>query len=215
MTDFNVPEGGAHEDAAQSQSIMTQLGGSGGDDFDVTSASAPNKTLPLQAIAIGLVLVIAAGALFLMRREGTRAGMRFDDIRIVVPPDTTIQKVANEEEILDALAQTGLPNQVPVENIHQNPFALGDGDPVDTGPVRPVGNPEEIAAERRRVQIQEAIGRIDVQSIMNGRVPIAKINGKLYKVGDVIDNLLRVERIDGRSAYFSVDDKVFEVQMGN
>ncbi|MFG0286493.1 MAG: hypothetical protein ACF8R7_18925 [Phycisphaerales bacterium JB039] len=217
MTDFNMPEDGAHDEAAQSQSIMTQLSGGsgGGDDFDVATASAPKKTLPLQAMAVGLVLIVAAGALFLMRREGTKVGIEWDSAPLViVPPETKGQKLENEDEILAALAETGPPDQIPAENIKNDPFILVDGQ-TETRAAGPVTDPSKAAIERRRVEIQAAVGRVHVQSIILGRVPIAKINGKLLRVGDVVEEFLRITRIEDRTVFLTVDGQVFEVTMAN
>ena len=73
MTDFDPNEPQATEGAGQS-AIMSQLSGGGG-EFDVATATAPKRTLPLQAISVGVVLIIAAVTLMLMRQQGTRAGI--------------------------------------------------------------------------------------------------------------------------------------------
>ncbi len=220
MTDFDLP-GEADQDTAQSQSLLAQIGGAsgggadaGGGEFDVTTATAPKKTLPLQAIAVGLVLLIAAGALFLMRRQGTRAGIDFGNIVVVLPPERNFETIENEQEILQALAQTGPRGEAP-EQIEQDPFMLVKGVP-DQGGSRPLGaDPTKVAQERRRVEIQSALGQLHLESVILGRVPIAKISGKLVRTGDMIDELFRVDRIEGRSVFLSVDGVEYEMTMAN
>jgi hypothetical protein len=105
---------------------------------------------------------------------------------------------------------------VPKEQVRGDVFQL-DKNPQDTGTTTAFLDPGKVAAERRRVEIQEWLGRLNVESVMHGRVPIAKISGKLYRVGDALggkeDNLFTVARIQDRSVYLSVDQKEFELSM--
>src|SRR5690606_14270538 len=182
-------------------------GETGAEEFDLTMASAPRRSLPLQAMAVGLVLVVAAGSLFLMRRQGTRAGIDFSSTPVVSTIDTSIQKVENEEEILAALQSTGPPDQVPKEQVSQNPFELVDGSSRHPGPVT---DPGKYAEERRRVEIQEALGKLQVESVMHGKVPIAKISGKIFRVGDTVGGIFAIARIEGRSVFLTADGHEYE-----
>lgn len=216
MTDFNLNDAASGDDASQTNSIVSQLhGGSGGqkgpEEFDLTMASSPSRALPLQAMAVGLVLVIAAGSLFLMRRQGTRAGIDFSNTTVISTMDTTIEKVENEDEILAALRTTGPPEQIPSEQVSDSPFKINK---LADGGSGPVGmDPGKVAAERRRVQIQEALGKVEVESVMHGRIPIAKISGKVCRVGDSIGGVFVIDRIEGRSVFLTADGNEYEVSM--
>lgn len=216
MTDFNLNDPAPGDDARQTNAIVSQLHGAGGqqggEEFDLTMATGTSRSLPLQAMAVGLVLIVAAGSLFLMRRQGTRAGIDFSNTNVVTAVDTSIKKVENEKEILAAL-ETRPPEQVPKEKVPDSPFRINKlGDSGDSGSRGGV-DPARYAEERRRVEIQEALGKLQVESVMHGRVPIAKISGKLFRVGDSVGGLFTLERIEDRSVFLAVDDKEYELSM--
>jgi hypothetical protein len=215
MTEFNITEPTAGDDAARTNSIVSQLHGGGGEgagEFDLTLASAPKKSLPLQAMSVGLVLLVGAGSLYLMRRQGTRAGIDFNAATIVSTLDTTVEKIENEDEILRGL-EPRPPEQVPKEQVPDGPFKINKHGASDAGATTAFMDPAKVAAERRRVEIQEILGRLQVESVMHGRIPIAKISGKFFRVGDKVADLFVVGRIEDRSVFLTVDDKEYELSM--
>lgn len=217
MTDFDLNKAGPDE-AAETNAIISQIhggggGGEGAEEFDLTMATAPKKALPLQAIAVGLVLVVGAGALYLMRQQGMRAGIDFSNTTIVSAPTTGIQKIENEEEILSALNDPP-PEQVPRERVPGNVFKI-DKLAESSQPSRVPGDSRQLAEERRRVEIQSALGKLQVESVMHGRIPIAKISGKLFRAGDKVGDLFILDRIEDRSVFLTVDDEEFELSMIN
>lgn len=219
MTDFDLNKATAGGDeATETNTIISQLhggGGGGGEDageFDLTMASAAKKSLPLQAIAVGLVLVVGAGSLYLMRQQGMRAGIDFSNTTIVSAPETGIQRIDNEEEILSALNDPP-PEQVPKEMVPGGVFRinkLGEGSRAATGSL---ADPIEAAKERRRVEIQSALGKLQVESVMHGRTPIAKISGKLFRVNDEVGGIFVLDRIEDRTVILTVDGNEHKLSM--
>lgn len=219
MTEFNAGDSPGPGQGADSSSIMSQLHGAGGGDageFDLTTASAPGRSLPLQAISVGLVLLVGAGSLYLMRRAGTRAGIDFNTTVVVSAVDTTIKKLDNEDEILGRLAEAP-PEQVPKDQVPKNVFEIDRLGAETKTPILGNRDPAEIRRELRRVEIKEALGRLQVESVMHGRVPIAKISGKLYRVGDPIGgkegDLFTIARIEDRTVHLTVDGEEHDLSM--
>src|SRR5690606_16882263 len=221
MTDFNLSDPPGNDAATETNTIVSQLhGGGGGDDeFDLTLATPTKKALPLQAISVGLVLLVGAGSLYLMRRAGTRAGIDFSTTEVINPHDTTIEKFDNEEEIPRAL-EPRMPEQVPKDQVRGDVFQIAKDGSGDTGTATPFMDPAKVAAERLRVETQEALGRLQVESVMHGRIPIAKISGKLYRIDDTLGGkdgkLFTVVRIEDRSVFLqTVNQQEFELSMVN
>lgn len=52
--------------------------------------------------------------------------------------------------------------------------------------LRPPPEPDPVAVERRR-QINYTAAKLRVKTVMGGRNPLANVNGRIYRVGDVIE----------------------------
>ena len=77
-----------------------------------------------------------------------------------------------------------------------------------------------LAAEQRRLEqeertamLQGEVARYIVQSVIGGRVPVARINGQPVTVGKMLGSFEVVE-ISGQSVYIRADDLVYELPMG-
>ncbi len=220
--------GGGGEDGSQTGSLLADLRGGDrlpGDAVGALSASSKTR-IPMQTIIIVVVMIAGAMALYGMRRYGMGAGMTFQTPLVQYDPNALAKFApAEEKRVLAALESSGAPVQVPVEAIQKNPFQLVLG-PALTQITTDLGPSLDREAERRRVEelaraaereklLTDAVGRLRVNGVIGGRVPLARVNGKLYRTGDVIQGLLTVESIDAmtRSVHLRADDKEFVISM--
>ena len=63
--------------------------------------------------------------------------------------------------------------------------------------------------------IQQTIDGLKIQSIMGGRVPLAKISNETYTVGDIVAELFKIVAIEGRTVTLvTADGEEFQLTLG-
>ena len=165
-----------------------------------------------------LILLGAAGGIFVMRTIGLGAASVLAAIVVDYDP-SEFTKGPGDPAVLDELARSRMAVQVPSEVFEHDPFYLGDGEEVavDEGPVRE-REPELSAEERARraleQRVQTAVGEVNVQSVMGGRIKLAKVNGRMVRVGDRVLDVLMVQQIEGRVVVFKGGESLYAFEMG-
>lgn len=101
--------------------------------------------------------------------------------------------------------------QVPIEFIKKDPFELSVAKDDQKAPVR---NDSESArqARDRKQRIEMEFAQLKLQTVMQGRVPVAVVNGQFTRVGQTLGSFV-VKAIDGTSVKLEVDGQIFELQM--
>lgn len=227
MTQQRKPEVLANDDgAAQTSSLLSELRGGG--SLEAPEASKPTNRFPTQIVVIVAVIAVAGALLFTMRQVGRRGGVDVQTKAIDYQRQST-RTPAEEARIIAGLSVTGAPKQVPAEDIQKNPFRL-DTDPVPVDPGEALLTDDSAsenrrladeqrklleARERRRQEIDNALASVDIHGIMGGSTPLARVNGKIVRVGDTINDLLTVTQIEGRSIRVEVDGKVHTITMSD
>lgn len=164
-------------------------------------ASDGRKRLPMQVAVVAGVLLVTGGVIYWMHHKGIAPGklLKPMEMRYTIE-QTQARHYEGEARILRSLAMAGPPPQIPLEEIQENPFRL-ERAPKDDGPVRPV----EVAPVRDEVLVkaEQMLGSIKIEMVLNSDTnPLARINGKVYRVGDKIDGVLEIVGITGRSVTF-------------
>ena len=156
----------------------------------VLAAETDRGELPLSAdIAAGI------GVLVFLRTQGVGADLlNADEPTIDYPLDAAVNVNTEQRqtEVLDALANSNIVAQVPSEQIEKNPFFLqsitSSGETIaEAGaapePVAPTGpTPEEIRLE----ELDRLAAPLELNTVISGRISLARINGKTYRIGDTI-----------------------------
>jgi hypothetical protein len=214
----------ASEEGAQTGALLADLRG-GNSVEGGPLVSKPKRRMSSQTIITIGVLIVGGGMLYLMRRFGMHSGMTFQSVKIDWDATQAPKgRTADEARIIAAL-ESGSPAQVPAGAISKNPFVLTVA---NAEPVLPLGSPVEAgptAAERlaelarqqreqRERDIQAALAKVQLHSVMTGAVPLAKIGEKLHKIGDKVQDMFVITAIDGRSVTLEVDGRTFTVEMG-
>jgi hypothetical protein len=169
-------------------------------------------------------MAISVGALYGMRVYGKRAGMSMNRF------DTNITQVRNDPaaraqtaKIMAELDQFGTPVQVPAERVKRDPFTMkvfvDPGAPDDAGEKisaeerRRIAELARKAREERQLELTTALESLEIKGIMMGRVPLARINEKLFRTGDKVAGLFIIQEISERSVTLSCDDGNFVLEL--
>lgn len=197
------------------QSVMPDLGGVN------PSASKSKYKVHSQTLVIALVLAASGASLYTMRKQGMGSGIIFTKIKVDYDVDKKGRPAneAQEQRILSDLERSQSPPQALLEKIQKNPFQL-DQQTVGGHASAPSIDPlalgkalrEKELAERAEL-IRNAVTAIEVNSIMDGPVPLARINGKIAREGDAIGEFLTLKAIHDRSVDVEADGKVFTINM--
>ena len=208
--------GGALSVADQGDDANSLLGTLNGGAGGSSVVRHESRTGILLLLAI---IVAAGGILYTMRRMGMSAQLEKLDVKIDYPMDGTPGLDATERErLIKELEDSGRIVQVELRDIKMNPFAWEQA----AKPIEPDETDEErdrrLAAERareamekRQAEIEAALDKLDVRSIMGGRTPIANISGDVVRKGDVINDMFTVVEIKTRTVILEVDGKYIEI----
>jgi len=171
---------------------------------------------------LGFIIVAAGGVLFGMRLIGKGGSLQLLDIKIDYPLDAGQMKVvsADHQAIINDLSMTGEFDQVPLEEIHINPFMWRGlvtdvaGTPAVVDDSRRVADAERKKREQRRKEVQQAFTKLELNSIIGrGAASVARISGELVRVGDKVGYYFSVEAIEGRSVQLLADGESFFLTM--
>lgn len=210
--DMSVGESFNDDAGGDSNSILSDLGGGASAHGGFQAPKAASK-FSMQTIVIAGVLLVSGGMLYWMRAEATKAGV----MTWVEPPIDYIDQQKpkrtekEQEQILAGLNPTEIPAEV-TEVDGVNPFRLQAdvaGDTARTPVEDDAYKAQQLALkiEREHNQaIQKAIMSLQLQSVMTGRVPLARISGQMARVGDKVGAFFTVQTI-GRSDVELIDDR--------
>ncbi|HBS28820.1 MAG TPA: hypothetical protein DEB06_05080 [Phycisphaerales bacterium] len=165
-----------------------------------------------------IVVVAASGSLYAMRRMGKAGHLKMLDIKIDYPVEGATRIATSDHVVLmNDLRTTGEVPQVPLDEVQMNPFEWRGLEVVTTVPGGRSIDPAEAARlerERRAAQINDAFKRLSLNSVIGGRIPVARISGQMVRVGDTVGEFFRVTEIGGREARLEADGRVFTLSLG-
>ena len=183
-----------------------------------------------QVALAGLVLIMAAGAIYGMRFVGLNAGFGGEDVKI----DYTSQAGMPESARRFGRVMTELDGSLHAvqlargEEIPPAPFTRpSTALPTETFVFEEPSSEDELkrmarmAEEQQRIQreqraelLRSEIGRLNVQAVMaRGRMPVARVNGQMVTIGKYLGSFEVVD-ITGQSVFVSADGLTWEIQSG-
>lgn len=187
------------------------------------AAHRPKRTLPAQTIILLLVLSVSAGSLAWMRREGTRVGVTFTDLKVDYA-EPNAEKARTYERIMTDLARLQSPLDVALKDLGRSPFMMANQqaaivDPGDGSLNMPTPEEREAAeaaarAEARRQELLNSLQAMKLHSVMSGTTPLARIDDQVVRVGDRIGGFV-VTGIEGRVVALEADGMAFTLSMEN
>lgn len=181
----------------------TQLSEGAGEETKITEsfASDTSKRLPIQIGVVAGVLLVTGGVIYWMHVRGIAPGKLLKPVEMrYTIEQTQARHYEGEDRILQSLAMSGPPPQIPLTEIHENPFRL-DRAPQEDAPIIPT-EPTQVR-DHVLVQAEQILGSMKIEMVLNSETnPLAKINGKVYRVGDKIDGVVEIVSISGRAVTF-------------
>ncbi len=186
-------------------------------------AHAPRKVkVNAQAVVLVIILGVSAAALASMRHIGMKSGINFKDQKSTIQPaqvQDEPEKVARYDRIMKDLQQLQTPLDIALGELAKIPALI----PTDQKVAKPFEQidmtpkaPEDRTESNRLTKIamdREAAKKLELQSVMGGKVPLARIDGKFYRIGDLVNEKFIVRAIDHRSVTVEANGETFEVEM--
>jgi len=202
--------------------LLAQLRGGADAAHPESALSARPKRFSSHNTVTALVLLVSAIMLYGMRQAGMRSGMTFKEVKIEYQREEVSPAMqAAQRRILEDLARSERPVQIPADKLTKNPFELGaiaaaTAAPTEDQSLAEAQRQAELARQARAERlekIQSTLATLHLKSVMEGRVPLARINDQTVRVGDVVAELFTVSRIDGRRVELTADGQAFRLEM--
>ncbi len=175
---------------------------------------------PRQAVVAVLLVVGAVGAIFAMRHFGMGPTGALADVDLDYKPSATTLGGISPGKVLADLERSRRAVQVPAENITQDPFELDNTTAEVESPTVDPDLAQRAESERllqaqeaRRRAVEDDLRKLTLQGVMAGSVPVARVSGKLYKVGMPIGEYFTVTDIAGRTVTLQADGQSFTLTM--
>ncbi|MFG0258049.1 MAG: hypothetical protein ACF8GE_09130 [Phycisphaerales bacterium JB043] len=177
----------------------------------VDGSSTRQSTLRSNLLLLLFVGGVAAGSMWLMRTWSENSGVALTDVKIeyTSPSDKNDGDTADLIELLSF----GSGVQVPLDDVRSRPFSMpskGVEDPVeDTRPAHDPNAAARRAAEMRRAAIQKAFDSLELNSVITGSIPIARVSGQPVRIGDKVGEFFSVREIRDRSVVLEADEEMY------
>ena len=184
-------------------------------------AAVEKNSSSRQYLIVGFVLAVSAGLLWFMRGQGIGLDHASGkDVKIEYEVD---EKAANDDikrqrEVMFNLELSEDPVQIPADEITKNPFAMSTLTGEDeeeqviaaAAPEKPKGpTPEEI----RQNQLDRLAASLELNTVLKGRVSLARINGKTYRIGDAVESEFILLSIEDRSVTLGADGVTYIIEL--
>jgi len=199
-------------DDDQQNPMRDAFGGIG--DMDAAPGGRP---LMSYGLVVAFVIVVGGAGIFAMRKAGMGAGVDFKHtaIEYTSSAQSAVER-AKFERVLATLERSGTPVQVDPEALELDPFflasaAVATADHGDAGELaRQRAEADRLRREEAEaLRLQSAFERLELQSVLTGRFPMASINNTIVRVGDVVDDTFTVLSIDSSGVVLEAQDTQF------
>lgn len=183
------------------------------------SRSKPRRKIPTQTLLLGLVLAVSGASLFWMRHEGLKSGVDFKPINTDYK-EADAEKARTYDRIMADLARIQEPLDVALGEFGKSPFMLDTGATKITESGQPVVDDAarmqaeaEARIKARREELVMMAGGLQLNSVMGGATPMARIDGEFVRVGDIVHETFKVTEIDGLTVTVTAEGQTFKLTM--
>lgn len=116
-------------------------------------------------------------------------------------PDVDPKRQAAQERMLASLQNTQTNLNVDPKTLGYSPMLTRERkiDPVTAAPVAKAIDPVEKKRQEMLAQRKTAFEKLELSGTTLGRVPVARINGELFKIGDKIGDIFIIKAITQRT----------------
>ncbi len=183
----------------------------------ITERSSPSK----QYIIVAFVLAVSAGLLWFMRGQGLGVDLAdAKDVKIEYEVDekAASDDIARQREVMFNLELSEDPVQVPANEITKNPFAMstltGTDEPEVKVAAKETEKPRGPSPEELRMQQLDRLATsLKLNTVLKGRVSLARINGKTYRIGDAVESEFILLSIEDRTVTLGADGITYVIEL--
>ncbi|MEM9166693.1 MAG: hypothetical protein AAGB48_06680 [Planctomycetota bacterium] len=212
-------------DAGEDQGVFTPglvKHGEFGTFADSTPATA-NRSATKQYVLVGAVMLAGIALLWFLRQQGVGADLLFADTKIDYNLDQPIdeQAEARQRKVMDDLAIDASAGQVPANEIEQNPFRLAQMTQLEPEVPLIQAQPEQVPTgptpeEMRLAELDRLAAELYLNTVIAGRISLARINSQTYRVGDVVAGEFTVMEITAdRTVVLEADGYEYVLEMSS
>jgi type II secretory pathway pseudopilin PulG len=188
-------------DDAEQKPILLDLGVSTESPLKLEdgAASSSGSRVPSGVLLLVVVLGVAAAVLYAMRLTGSvgkmdaaakSAEMQIEQALAALrgkPDGAPAEEVAGMEttsQVIARFADDPTAKQVDPDQLSKNPFALRAASGEGATAASADGATVDMAAQLEARKLRDEVGRMQLQTVMHGRVPLAVISGQMVREGD-------------------------------
>ncbi|HED53818.1 MAG TPA: hypothetical protein ENJ00_06415 [Phycisphaerales bacterium] len=195
---------------------LAQLEISKTESLGTESSFGSSRSVSKQYMVVGLVLLISGGLLWFMRKEGLGAGIASGGEVAIEYPIDNAKPVADPErqrQLLFDLELSENPAQIPASELQKNPFSMAELKPsLPDDQVEAVVEPTGPTPEELRLQeLDSKAEQLVLNTVLRGRVSLARINSKTYRIGDTVESDFILLSISERSVTLGADGNTYEL----
>lgn len=200
----------------QGSSFLSEIrGGGGAGGADPVPVPRKGGRVTSGMILVAGLIALSGGVLYGMRVYGRNLGMKLDKFDAAITETKKDPKTdAETARIMAELERHGTPVQVPADQIRRDPFVLvglASAVPDVRTPVVEAAKPDPMAALEQ--EIRGRFEQLELTSVMMGSSPVARINGRIYRVNDSIARTFTVMEISDRQVTLGWGGKSFVLRM--
>lgn len=203
-------------------SFLAEIRGSAAANSEGTPPPKPSRRLSSSYLIAAVMVALSAGALFGMRTYGKKAGLKLEKFEAdYKPAKSETATAAQTQKVLAELEAHGTPLQISADAIPRNPFLMSAVVPVIATPDGP--SKSDLAAKRRAEEaaareqrdreaaFADTLKGLEVSAVIMGQRPVARVSGKLYRIGDTVAKIFTVLEINERGVKLGFEGREFEL----
>ena len=199
----------------QGSSFLSEIRGGGAAGAEPMPVPRKSGRLTSGMILVAALVALSGGVLYGMRVYGRNLGMKLDKFDAAITETKKDPKTdAETARIMAELERHGTPVQVPADQIRRDPFVLvglASAAPDVRTPVVEAAKPDPMAALEQ--EIRGRFDQLELTSVMMGSNPVARINGRIFRVNDTIARTFTVLEISDRQVVLGWGGKNFVLRM--
>lgn len=187
-------------------------------------ANQPSK-MNLQVMLAGIVFVIGVGAIYGMRSIGMKAGIKENAVAVDYTPETTTPDfIKRFDTVMTGLDESSVAVVLEsTDTLPDKPFTMASAATPDqnTAPqTNPMDQSARLAAQRAAEQrlrveaLESEANLLQLQSILGGSRPVARVSGQPVREGMMINDTFTVKTISGQSVVIEAEGLVFRLTLG-
>lgn len=196
------------------------------DQQQSAEAAAPSRKYSRMDLTAGIIIVLAILGVFGLRRIGLAPAQADASLTSTEAPDTTpAAKRREADRLLAELARGEATPQARLDLLDADPFGFRRQPlvPVEIAGEAALRGTEDDPAflealarqreEMARAEMRDSVEDLTLEAVVGGRRPAARINSRLYRVGDRVTDRLILEEVRGRSVVLSGEGMTFEIEI--